>query len=58
MRWQSTHSAVRGQTLVEYALLIALVAVTVVGSLIAFQTAVKKSYEDNESELQKAFPNS
>jgi len=45
----------RGQTLVEYALLIALLSVAVVGSLMAFRSGVDQSLADSNSELQKAF---
>ncbi len=45
----------RGQTLIEYALLIALVAVAAIGALVAFSGGVQKSFGDSDSELQKAF---
>lgn len=45
----------RGQTLVEYALLIALLSVAVIGALTAFSGGVQSSFADSDSELQKAF---
>ena len=45
----------RGQTLVEYALLIALVAVATIGALVAFSGGVQKNFGDSDSALQKAF---
>jgi Flp pilus assembly pilin Flp len=45
----------RGQTLVEYALLIALVSVAVIGALVAFSTSVDQNLTNSNTELQKAF---
>ncbi len=45
----------RGQTLVEYALLIALLSVAVIGALTAFSGGVQDNFADSDSELQKAF---
>ncbi len=44
-----------GQTLVEYALIIALVAVAVISAMVAFSGGVQQNFGNSNSELQKAF---
>ena len=44
-----------GQTLVEYALIIALVAVAVISAMVAFSGGVQHNFGNSNSELQKAF---
>ncbi len=44
-----------GQTLVEYALLIALLSVAVISAMIAFSGGVQKNFGNSSSELQKAY---
>jgi len=48
----------RGQTLVEYSLIIALVAVAVVGALLTLSTAIEGNIADSNSKLQKAYSGS
>lgn len=44
-----------GQTLVEYALIIALVAVAVISAMVAFSGGVQHNFGNSNSQLQKAF---
>lgn len=45
----------RGQTLVEYALIIALLAIVLITAVTGFGTGVQRNLSDSDSELQRAY---
>lgn len=54
VRVLATRVSAAGQTLVEYALIIALLAVAVTGALTAFSGGVQDNLTDSNTALQKA----